>query len=148
MRSTRPTKAELVTFQGATVDDLEADPLRLLFVGINPGLWTAATNTPFAHPANRFYPALAAAGIIPRIPTFSEGFTDADRRMFRHDDAADDRSHQDRDIGAGFHQPGAGQHLIVFQMLGQDRVFDRAEEGGMDTHRQQSDQHQRHILQQ
>ncbi len=47
-------------------DLLPADgvPLRLLFVGISPGLWTAATRTHFAHPANRFYPALLAAGVI------------------------------------------------------------------------------------
>ena len=63
MRNTRPTKAELATFQGATVDDLVADPLRLLFVGINPGLWTAAVNAHFARPGNRFWPALHRAGI-------------------------------------------------------------------------------------
>ena len=46
--------------------DLVGPGLRLLFVGINPGLWTAATQTHFAHPGNRFYPALLAAGIIDR----------------------------------------------------------------------------------
>jgi G:T/U mismatch-specific DNA glycosylase len=56
--------------------------LRLLFVGINPGLWTAATQTPFAHPGNRFYPALAMAGIIPRLPSFAAGLSDADRQGF------------------------------------------------------------------
>ena len=62
VRTTKPTKAELATFQGATVDDLVADPLRLLFVGINPGLWTAAVNAHFARPGNRFWPALHRAG--------------------------------------------------------------------------------------
>ena len=38
--------------------------VRLLFVGINPGLMTAATNTHFAHPSNRFYKALWLAGVI------------------------------------------------------------------------------------
>jgi TDG/mug DNA glycosylase family protein len=33
-------------------------------VGINPGLWTAATQTHFCHPSNRFYPALRVAGLI------------------------------------------------------------------------------------
>jgi TDG/mug DNA glycosylase family protein len=58
------TKQELAAFEGATVDDLIGPGVRLLFVGINPGLWTAATNTHFCHPSNRFYPALRAAGLI------------------------------------------------------------------------------------
>lgn len=40
-------------------------PLRLLFVGINPGLWTAAVQTHFAHPGNRFWPALHRGGVLP-----------------------------------------------------------------------------------
>ena len=51
----------------------------LLFVGINPGLWTAATQTHFAHPVNRFYPALLEAGIIERPIDPAAGMTDADR---------------------------------------------------------------------
>lgn len=58
------TQQELAAFEGKTVDDLLGPDLRLLFVGINPGLWTAATNTHFCHPSNRFYPALRAAGVI------------------------------------------------------------------------------------
>nr|WP_241728489.1 mismatch-specific DNA-glycosylase [Nocardioides zeae] len=58
-------------------------PLRLLFVGINPGLWTAATQTHFAHPTNRFYPALHAAGIIERPIDPAAGMTDADRDHLR-----------------------------------------------------------------
>ena len=76
------TRAELESFRGASVDDLMPEHPRLVFVGINPGLWTAATGTHFAHPGNRFYPALAAAGIIPRVPDFADGLTEADRRMF------------------------------------------------------------------
>ena len=59
----RPTREELASFAGSTVDDLLADPLRLLFVGINPGLWTAAVDAHFARPGNRFWPALHRAGI-------------------------------------------------------------------------------------
>ena len=44
------TRAELETYIGATVDDLIGPQCRLLFVGINPGLWTAATGTHFALP--------------------------------------------------------------------------------------------------
>ena len=52
----RPTKPELEAFRGETVDDLLPPNLRLLFVGINPGLWTAAVNAHFARPGNRFWP--------------------------------------------------------------------------------------------
>lgn len=51
------TRAELESYRDAEVPDLLPGPgqeLRLLFVGINPGLWTAATQTHFAHPGNRF----------------------------------------------------------------------------------------------
>jgi TDG/mug DNA glycosylase family protein len=73
------TRAELERFRDASIPDLVEPGIRLLFVGINPGLWTAATRTPFAHPGNRFYPALVAAGILPRMPDFARGFDDADR---------------------------------------------------------------------
>lgn len=73
------TKAELQSYVGASVPDLVGPGLKLLFVGINPGLWTAATQTHFAHPGNRFYPALRLAGIIDRDISRSEGMTDADR---------------------------------------------------------------------
>lgn len=78
----RFTRAELESFAGQTIPPLVGDDLRLLFVGINPGLWTAATRTPFAHPGNRFYPALYRAGIIDRLPDFASGFTDEDRAWF------------------------------------------------------------------
>nr|WP_218910429.1 mismatch-specific DNA-glycosylase [Nocardioides thalensis] len=57
--------------------------LRLLFVGINPGLWTAATQTHFAHPGNRFYPALLRAGVIDEPIDPANGMTDADRDRLR-----------------------------------------------------------------
>ena len=76
------TRAQLESFRNAEVPDLVGPGIRLLFVGINPGLWTAATQTPFAHPGNRFYPALAEAGIIPRLPSFSAGLSAADRQAF------------------------------------------------------------------
>jgi len=74
------TRAELESFRDAVVPDLlPARGLRLLFVGINPGLWTAATQTHFAHPVNRFYPALLEAGIIERPIDPAAGMTDLDR---------------------------------------------------------------------
>jgi TDG/mug DNA glycosylase family protein len=79
----RFTRAELETYRDAEVPDLLGPDLRLLFVGINPGLWTAATQTHFAHPANRFYPALLAAGILTEPISPSAGMTDADRDRLR-----------------------------------------------------------------
>ena len=74
------TRAELESFRDAEVPDLlPASGVKLLFVGINPGLWTAATQTHFAHPVNRFYPALLLAGIIERPIDPAAGMTDADR---------------------------------------------------------------------
>lgn len=75
------TRAELAAFRDRTVEDLLGDHVRLLFVGINPGLWTAATGAHFAHPGNRFYPALVAAGILERPLHVSEGMSEEDRRI-------------------------------------------------------------------
>lgn len=77
------TKEELESYRGAVVPDLlPENDLRLLFVGINPGLWTAAVQTHFAHPANRFYPALLRAGILTEPVSASAGMTEDDRRRF------------------------------------------------------------------
>lgn len=46
--------------------DVVGPGLRLLLVGINPGLRSAALRAHFAGHGNRFWPALAAAGITPR----------------------------------------------------------------------------------
>lgn len=62
------------------VPDLLPADLRLLFVGINPGLWSAATGTHFARPGNRFWPALAQAGITEHLIEAKHGMSDADRR--------------------------------------------------------------------
>lgn len=76
------TRQELEAFRDATVPDLVIPPVKLLFVGINPGLWTAATQTHFAYPGNRFYPALLKAGIVDWPIDPSAGMTDDDRRRF------------------------------------------------------------------
>jgi TDG/mug DNA glycosylase family protein len=62
----RPTKAELAAAHGTVIDDLIAPELRVLFCGINPGLWSAATGFHFARPGNRFWPALHLSGFTPR----------------------------------------------------------------------------------
>jgi TDG/mug DNA glycosylase family protein len=75
----RFTQAELEAYRGATVPDLIGPGLKLLFVGINPGLWTAATKTHFAHPGNRFYPALLRGGVIEREIDRGSGMSPEDR---------------------------------------------------------------------
>jgi double-stranded uracil-DNA glycosylase len=79
----RFTRDELEACRGMEVPDLLGSDVRLLFVGINPGLWTAATQTHFAHPVNRFYPALLRAGIITRPVDPSAGMSDEDRDHLR-----------------------------------------------------------------
>jgi TDG/mug DNA glycosylase family protein len=74
------SRAELESFRGTTVPDLVGPGLRLLFVGINPGLWTAATQTHFNHPGNRFYPALYAAGLIDIVVDRGRAMTDEERQ--------------------------------------------------------------------
>lgn len=58
---------ELRQFAGKTVPDVIAPDLQVLFCGINPGLYTAATGHHFARPGNRFWPALYAGGFTPRL---------------------------------------------------------------------------------
>jgi TDG/mug DNA glycosylase family protein len=63
----RPTAAEMSAAHGSTVPDVIAPGLRVLFSGINPGLWTAVVGWHFARPGNRFWPALHASGFTPRL---------------------------------------------------------------------------------
>ncbi|WP_424640574.1 G/U mismatch-specific DNA glycosylase [Embleya sp. AB8] len=62
-----PTAAELAAAHGVSIPDVLAPNLRVLFCGINPGLWSGATGRHFARPGNRFWPALYAAGFTPRL---------------------------------------------------------------------------------
>lgn len=73
------TRAELEAFRDKVVPDLIGPGCTLLFVGINPGLWTAATGAHFARPGNRFYPALYRAGIVTHPIDASEGMRESDR---------------------------------------------------------------------
>jgi TDG/mug DNA glycosylase family protein len=62
----KPTRAELLAAQDKTVRDVIALNLRVLFCGINPGLYSGATGHHFARPGNRFWPTLHHAGFTPR----------------------------------------------------------------------------------
>lgn len=90
----KPTRADLARFvPDATcpmdaidaMDDVMPDPaagqqLCLLIVGINPGLWTAAVNAPFARPGNRFWPSLHRAGLTRRQVDASRGLSATDEQ--------------------------------------------------------------------
>ena len=52
---------------GRTVPDVIAQGLRVLFCGINPGLYSGATGHHFARPGNRFWPVLHRAGFTDRV---------------------------------------------------------------------------------
>jgi TDG/mug DNA glycosylase family protein len=62
----KPSKADLAAAVHKTVPDLVAENLKVLFCGINPGLYTAAIGHHFGRPGNRFWPALYGAGFTPR----------------------------------------------------------------------------------
>ena len=66
MKKSKPTAEELKSAEGQTLPNLIAPGLKVLFVGINPGLYSGATGLHFARPGNRFWPALHLAGITPR----------------------------------------------------------------------------------
>lgn len=62
----KPTPKELEAARAKTLRDVIAPDLRVLFCGINPGLYSAATGNHFARAGNRFWPALHAGGFTPR----------------------------------------------------------------------------------
>jgi double-stranded uracil-DNA glycosylase len=62
----KPTRAEVAAAHDKLLDDVIAPDLRVLFCGINPGLYSAATGHHFARPGNRFWPALHRSGFTPR----------------------------------------------------------------------------------
>jgi TDG/mug DNA glycosylase family protein len=67
MRPRRPTKVELLASISKTVPDVIRKDLRVLFCGINPGLYSAWAGHHFARPGNRFWPALFASGFTDRL---------------------------------------------------------------------------------
>ncbi|MBP6685574.1 MAG: mismatch-specific DNA-glycosylase [Leucobacter sp.] len=78
----KPKTADLGAFATPdpnALDDVlpasDAAQLRLLIVGVNPGLWTAAVNAPFARPGNRFWPALHQAGLTEHLVDASLGLS-------------------------------------------------------------------------
>lgn len=63
----RPTAVALRAARNKRVPDVIAPGLDVLFVGINPGLYSAAVGHHFARPGNRFWPTLYSAGFTDRL---------------------------------------------------------------------------------
>lgn len=63
----KPTKEQVAQSVNKQISDVIAPGIKLLFCGINPGLYTAAIEKHFGRPGNRFWPALLAGGITPRL---------------------------------------------------------------------------------
>ena len=71
----RPTPRQIAAAGGRTIPDVVGPGLKVLFCGINPGLYSAAIGHHFARPGNRFWPTLHAAGITDRLLTAWEDAT-------------------------------------------------------------------------
>lgn len=80
----RPDREQLAAAWNRQVPDVIAPDLDVLFVGVNPGLWSGAVGHHFAHPSSRFWKALHASGFTPRLlspfeeaalPAFGLGLT-------------------------------------------------------------------------
>ena len=69
----KPTRAQLEAARDKTIKDVIGPGLRVLFCGINPGLYSGATGHHFARPGNRFWPALHRSGFTPvQLSPFDE----------------------------------------------------------------------------
>src|SRR2546423_15293438 len=69
----RPSRADLEAARGRSIPDVIAPDLDVLFVGINPSLWSGAVGLHFARPGNRFWRALHDAGFTDRLLSPHEG---------------------------------------------------------------------------
>src|SRR5437868_12194421 len=67
MKRIKPTREDLIAAANKTVPDVLTPHLKVLFCGINPGLYSAAIGHHFGRPGNRFWPALYAGGFTPRL---------------------------------------------------------------------------------
>jgi double-stranded uracil-DNA glycosylase len=102
----RPTRAEVLASAGKTIPDVIAPGLRVLFCGINPGLYSGATGHHFARPGNRFWRAIHSAGFTDRVlspfedqdlPRYGCGITNL---VSRATAAADELRPEELDEGA------------------------------------------------
>jgi TDG/mug DNA glycosylase family protein len=79
-------------WQGETLPDYLREGLDIVFVGLNPGLYSVQVGHYFAHKQNRFWPALSASGLVPglvgpeddvRLLEWGIGLTDVVKRPTR-----------------------------------------------------------------
>lgn len=73
--SQRPTREEIAAAHGRTLRDVLGPGLRVILVGINPSLYSAAVGHHFARPGNRFWKTLHASGFTERLLTPDEDAT-------------------------------------------------------------------------
>jgi len=76
-----PSKAELEDARGRTIPDVLGPRLDVVFVGINPGLWSGAVGHHFARPGNRFWKALHGSGFTDRLLAPNEDATLLERNL-------------------------------------------------------------------
>jgi TDG/mug DNA glycosylase family protein len=81
MERPKPTKADLEAARKKLLRDVIGPGLDVLFVGINPGLYTTAIGHHFGRPGNRFWPALFRAGFTERLLSPWEDRTLLERRL-------------------------------------------------------------------
>ena len=62
-----PSSSDLEAARGRTIPDVLGPDLDVVFVGINPGLWSGAVGHHFARPGNRFWKALYGSGFTDRL---------------------------------------------------------------------------------
>ena len=74
MKNFKPSKEDLRDATNRTTEDLIDHDLKVLFCGINPGIWSGATGFHFAKPGNRFWKALHLAGFTNRLLHPSEEY--------------------------------------------------------------------------
>jgi len=77
----KPTRAEVAAAGDKTIEDIIEPGLTVLFCGINPGLYSAATGHHFARPGNRFWKALHGSGFTDRLLAPNEDATLLERNL-------------------------------------------------------------------
>ncbi|WP_043657289.1 G/U mismatch-specific DNA glycosylase [Streptosporangium roseum] len=125
VKAVPPTRAELDAARGRTLKDVLGPSLDVLFCGINPGLYSAATGHHFARPGNRFWPALHRSGFTPRLldpaeqdllPSFGLGITNVVERASAQ--AAELTPEEFREGGARLARLVAGTRPRVLAVAG------------------------------
>lgn len=131
----KPTQADLKAARGKTVPDVIARGLKLLFVGINPGLYSAAVGHHFARPGNRFWPALAESEFTNRrlspfedheLPRWGLGITNiAGRATARANELSDEELVEGIELLAGKVRRYRVRNLAVLGITAYRTAFDR-----------------------